>query len=204
MIVVVRKTRLLRIAQCDNVPSNPTVSAALSPAFGSRSGSESISTGSTHSSSSSSFSLPQSLSLSNGTTGFENVLGGGNGGGGGSVRQSWPQPAPEQASFMASDAATAAAASETRPPFVEQPVTEISDQELAALGFPIEDGAAAVAAPDTVKDSGGGGGVIDSPFIHFTSREFLFRSLSLVLSFFSLGALKVSAYILAGCEARER
>ena len=137
------------------------------------------------------------------------MLGGGNkGGGGGSVRQSWPQPVPMQgpASHVARDAAAAAAsaASETRPPFLEQPVTEISDQELAALGFPIEDGAAAVAAPDTVKDSGGGGGVIDSPFIHFTSREFLFRSPSLVLSLFSVCAQKILAEILAGCKARVR
>ena len=132
------------------------------------------------------------------------MLGGG-GGGAGSVRQSWSQPVPGTgpASHLARDAA-AAAASETRPPFVEQPVTEISDQELAALGFPIEDGAAAVAAPDTVKDSGGGGGVIDSPFIHFTSREFLFRSPSLVLSLFSVCAQKILAKILAGCKARVR
>ena len=126
------------------------------------------------------------------------MLGGG-GGGAGSVRQSWSQPVPGTgpASHLARDAA-AAAASETRPPFVEQPVTEISDQELAALGFPIEDGAAAAAAaaPDSGKDGGGGGGgggVIDSPFIHFTSRELLFRSSSLVLSLFSVCPQKVFA-----------
>ena len=134
------------------------------------------------------------------------MLGGGNDGGG-SVRQSWPQAVPMRgpASHVARDAAAAAsAASEMRPPFLEQPVTEISDQELAALGFPIEDGAAAVAAPDTVKDSGGGGGVIDSPFIHFTSREFLFRSPSLLLSLFSVCAQNILAKILAGSETRVR
>ena len=134
------------------------------------------------SSTSSPFPLLQSLSLSNGTIDLENVPRGGTSGGGGDMvrrRQAWP------ASRVARDAAAAAAAAaaaETRPPppFMEQPVTEISDQELAALGFPIEDGeataasAAAAAAPDS--GGGGGGGVIDSPFIHFTSREFPFRS----------------------------
>ena len=58
-----------------------------------------------------------------------------------------------------------------------EPVTEISDSELERLGFPVP--------TERSPDVGGGGfgagsgrlgyphGVIESPFIHFTSREYL-------------------------------
>ena len=59
-----------------------------------------------------------------------------------------------------------------------EPVTEISDSELERLGFPVPTEQSPSAGGGGFGSSGSGGlgyphGVIESPFIHFTSREYL-------------------------------
>jgi hypothetical protein len=61
-----------------------------------------------------------------------------------------------------------------------EPVTELTDQQLLAHGFPVATEANAASTADYDEDGAGHGErspypgpVIDSPFIHFTSRESL-------------------------------
>ena len=88
----------------------------------------------------------------------------------GSEKQFLPQSGPKP-SYLAEDTKTHRA-------FMEL-VTEMPDHRHVTQGFPIKDDP--TTTRDSDKESRGvysirSDGVIDSPFIHFTSREFSFRS----------------------------
>ena len=58
-------------------------------------------------------------------------------------------------------------------PLPDVPVTEMTDERLLSLGFPV---AATSSAPSSVLDRPGPGSVINNPFFTFVSRKYRVRS----------------------------